>query len=273
MGTELPVIGPKVNNNWIPVLYKTSSGMILMGVVFDEYVELKTVTQPVTATQAAPTTPRPASPMPSASPSPGMMQPQQQQWRVNSPEGLNLRAAPSLDARVVTVIPHNTRLTLSGHSPDGKWASATYNGQLGWVDTTYLVLVDERTEQPAAGRFVWPVSGRSITTYFSGGHPGIDVDQFPNGGNPVVAIAAGKVTFVGGNACCSYGLYVKVEHKDGAESLYAHLQTFDVREGQEVTQGQTLGKSGNTGYSTGPHLHFELRINGSAVDPLAHLPR
>ena len=57
-----------------------------------------------------------------------------------------------------------------------------------------------------------------------------------------------------------------------APTLYAHLQSFDVREGQEVTQEQPLGRSAYTGYSPGPHLHLELRINGAAVDLLAALP-
>ena len=195
------------------------------------------------------------------------------QWQVNSPEGLNLRAAPSRDARMLTVIPHSTRLTLTSRSADGAWAATVYQGQSGWVDTSYLVAEAEQVELPASGRFIWPVRGRSITTSFSSAHPGIDVDQYPSGGQPVVASAAGTVTFVGGNACCSYGLYVMVEHPGGVASLYAHLQSFAVREGQAVMQGQTLGTSGNTGYSTGAHLHFELRIGGVPVDPLAHLPR
>ena len=120
-------------------------------------------------------------------------------------------------------------------------------------------------------KYIWPVSGRSITTYFSPGHPGVDVDQYPAGGNPVVAVAAGRVIFAGGNQCCSYGLYVKVEHKEGVVTLYAHLDSMSVREGQEVTQGQVLGKSGNTGFSTGAHLHFEMHFSGGAVDPLGYL--
>jgi murein DD-endopeptidase MepM/ murein hydrolase activator NlpD len=88
----------------------------------------------------------------------------------------------------------------------------------------------------------------------------------------VVATAAGKVTFAGGNQCCSYGLYVTVQHRDGSSSLYAHLSALSVSEGQEIAQGQTLGASGNTGRSTGAHLHFELDLNGSPVDPLMYLP-
>jgi murein DD-endopeptidase MepM/ murein hydrolase activator NlpD len=107
---------------------------------------------------------------------------------------------------------------------------------------------------------------------YSASHPGIDIDEYPNGDNPVLAIAAGTVTFAGGNACCSYGLYVIVKHADGYTSLYSHLSSIGVSEGQEVKQGASLGKSGNTGFSTGVHVHLEIRKDGVAIDPLTLLP-
>jgi len=88
----------------------------------------------------------------------------------------------------------------------------------------------------------------------------------------VLSTSAGTVTFAGGNACCSYGLYVIVKHSDGYTSLYAHLGSVSVSEGQEVKQGTVLGKSGNTGLSTGPHVHLEIRKDGVAIDPLTLLP-
>lgn len=283
-GAELPVLGPKLAVNWIPVSYQGK-----MGFVFDEYVEVKTVLAPALTPPSAPLPLPGAIPLvlattaaPSPSPSPSASPAMQTQLKVNSSDGLNQRAAPSMEARVLGVIPHQTRVTVTSRTPDGKWSAVTYAGQAGWVDSQYLVPADAAVESrpdtscagaPAGSRFIWPVCGRSITTYFGPSHLGIDIDQFPAGGNPVVAIAPGKVVFAGGNPCCSYGLYVKVEHKDGIVSLYAHLQSFEVREGQEVTQGQSLGKSGNTGFSTGAHLHFELHMNGSPVDPLGQLPR
>lgn len=203
-------------------------------------------------------------------------------FRVNSPEGLNLRAGPGADQRVLTVIPHNTRLPVGTRSPDGRWVQVTFASQNGWVDSQYLVPAgaEERPSPPpnpgaeaGTAKFIWPVANRSVTTRFGPSHPGIDVDEFPSGGNPVVATAAGKVVFAGGNPCCSYGLNVRVEHPGGAMSLYAHLATVEVREGQEVAQGQRLGLSGNTGFSTGAHLHFELHIGGSPVDPMGQLPQ
>lgn len=200
--------------------------------------------------------------------------------RVNTADGVNLRSGPAMDQRVLAVIPINTRLSVTFRSADGRWGQVAYNGLSGWVDLQFLASLDAASPAPApapsdtpSGRYVWPVAGRSITTPYSAAHLGIDIDQYPVGGNPVVAIAAGRVSFVGGNPCCSYGLYVKVQHADGNESWYAHLQSFSVTEGQQVSQGQTLGLSGNTGNSTGAHLHFEIHVGGAPVDPLGLLPR
>jgi murein DD-endopeptidase MepM/ murein hydrolase activator NlpD len=118
--------------------------------------------------------------------------------------------------------------------------------------------------------FIWPAQGW-ISSYFGRSHPlGIDIAF---GGNPpIVAAKAGTVTFAGGNACCSYGLYVIVDHGGGVTTLYGHFSSIAVSRGQWVAQGQTLGRGGRTGYATGPHLHFEVRVNGGVRNPLAYLP-
>lgn len=120
--------------------------------------------------------------------------------------------------------------------------------------------------------FIWPVSG-PISSYFTPGHPlGIDIDLYSNEGIPIGASKAGTVSFAGGNACCSYGYYVVVDHGDGFQTLYAHLSGIAVSQGQYVESGQLLGYGGSTGYSTGTHLHYEVHYGGSIVDPLAYLP-
>jgi len=80
------------------------------------------------------------------------------------------------------------------------------------------------------------------------------------------------VTFAGGNTCCSYGLYVIVDHGNGYTTLYAHLSSISVTQGQRVLLGQLLGLGGRTGYATGNHLHFEVRYNDTILDPLKALP-
>jgi len=120
--------------------------------------------------------------------------------------------------------------------------------------------------------FIWPVSG-PISSYYGPNHPlGIDIDLFNGRGSAIAAAAGGVVTFAGGNSCCSYGLYVVVDHGNGMQTLYAHLSKIGVSVGQVVGQGQYLGNSGTTGYSTGEHLHFEVHVGGRIVNPLGYLP-
>jgi murein DD-endopeptidase MepM/ murein hydrolase activator NlpD len=88
----------------------------------------------------------------------------------------------------------------------------------------------------------------------------------------VHAVEDGVVSFAGGDRCCSYGLYVIVDHGNGLKSLYAHFSRIDVAQGQRVERGQPLGQAGNTGYSFGVHLHFEVHLNGKRVNPMNYLP-
>ena len=100
-------------------------------------------------------------------------------------------------------------------------------------------------------------------------HKGVDFKV--SIGTPVYAPADGKVKFAG--FMRGGGYVVILDHKGGYSTVYMHLSKFDVKKGQEVAMGQVIAKSGNTGYSTGPHLHYELHVNGRPVDPLkADLP-
>ena len=129
------------------------------------------------------------------------------------------------------------------------------------------------TDRPSSSSgFIWPVTG-PISSYFSSGHPlGIDIDQFRSPGAPVYAAASGTVTFAGGTSCCSYGLYIVINHGNGLETAYAHLGSFEVSQGEYVEQGRVIGYVGLTGYTTGYHLHFEVHLNGQIVNPLNYLP-
>jgi hypothetical protein len=128
---------------------------------------------------------------------------------------------------------------------------------------TSLLLEDQRR------RLVWPALG-PVTSDFGSGHPlGIDIGQSTG---PVVAATDGVVVFAGGNSCCSYGLYVVVESPEGITTVYAHLGSIDVSQGQRVRQEQPLGMVGCTGYCFGTHLHFEVIEDGIRRDPLSYLP-
>lgn len=127
--------------------------------------------------------------------------------------------------------------------------------------------------RPRSGSgLIWPVYG-PISSYYGPSHPlGIDIDGYKLAGAPIGASTSGTVQFAGGNTCCSYGLYVVLMSPGGIQTLYAHLSSINVYAGQYVSQGETLGIIGSTGYSTGRHLHFEVIDNGVRVNPLNYLP-
>lgn len=122
--------------------------------------------------------------------------------------------------------------------------------------------------------YIWPAKGTFTSGYgwrWGRMHKGIDIAA-PIG-TPIVAAASGEVISAGWNSG-GYGNLVKVRHPDGSVTFYAHNNRIYVRRGQRVRQGQQIAEMGSTGYSTGPHLHFEIRTNRNvAVNPIAHLPR
>jgi len=132
------------------------------------------------------------------------------------------------------------------------------------------------TKAPA-GYYIRPVPGRITSPYGprkGGFHYGVDLGGI-NGVTPVVAAADGVVSkvltgCVSGRSSCGgrYGNYVVIEHPNGTSTMYAHLYSVSVSVGQSVSQGEKIGVLGNTGRSTGPHLHFEVRnANGSTMRP------
>ena len=135
------------------------------------------------------------------------------------------------------------------------------------------------------GKYVWPCPGyytlsslfrENRTSYF---HGGIDIAGGGIMGSPVLAAEAGTVVGVftgcphnwGKEKCCacgSYGNYVWLDHGNGKETIYGHLTSAGVQPGDTVKKGQVIGLVGSTGNSTGPHLHFECRMNGDKYDPM-----
>lgn len=128
---------------------------------------------------------------------------------------------------------------------------------------------------------IWPVQGGvgHISMYFgqnenpfSAGqwylHTGIDISTFRQG-DPVVAAADGKVIGLGYDA--GLGNSITIQHSHGFITRYAHLRAYRVSKGQQVSQGQVIGTIGNTGKSTGPHLHYEVHLGTSIIDPLRFL--
>jgi len=125
-------------------------------------------------------------------------------------------------------------------------------------------------------RFVWPVRGSISSPYGYRANPFTGLRTFHAAIDIVVSVGTrikstsdGQVADTGYNSV--FGNYVILKHASGYQSLYAHLSSISVREGSSVVQGATIGLSGNTGQSTGPHLHFSLFKNGQALDPAKYL--
>jgi murein DD-endopeptidase MepM/ murein hydrolase activator NlpD len=118
---------------------------------------------------------------------------------------------------------------------------------------------------------LWPLEiegyvtrGSADSSAYSGPHPGLDI-AVPIG-TPIRAAGGGKIVEVGNDA--KYGRFVRIEHRDGFETLYAHASEILVKKGEKVSSGRRIALSGNSGQSTAPHLHFEVRQGGAAVDPM-----
>ncbi len=129
------------------------------------------------------------------------------------------------------------------------------------------------------GIFTWPVVGRKIITTYHGeytsdggkydAHNGLDIAGNAIG-TSVCAADGGLVTFAGDNG--NYGLTVIIRHEDGIVTVYSHIRALRVTAGQKVYKGQQIAEVGMTGVTTGPHVHFEVQINETSVNPLDYLP-
>jgi len=170
----------------------------------------------------------------------------------------------------------------------------TYRVEIGrWSDDAVEVFDDGITPPPpppTSGTFEvthWPAPGKTNITQWYGanpeyygqwgldGHEGIDI-AMPKG-SPIVAIADGVVSRTvderkpkrdGGH---NYGIHVRIKHAEGYESIYAHLDSRRVNEGDSVTGGQQIGSADSTGNSTGHHLHISIKRNGAFIDPTSML--
>ncbi|HEY5659485.1 MAG TPA: peptidoglycan DD-metalloendopeptidase family protein [Gaiellaceae bacterium] len=123
---------------------------------------------------------------------------------------------------------------------------------------------------PSASGLIWPVSGPVVSPFgYRWGrlHAGIDIAVAY--GTPIHAAAAGTVVLAGW--VDGYGNYTCIDHGGGMATCYAHQSSYAVSQGASVAQGQVIGYVGCTGHCFGPHLHFEVRINGTPVDPLGYL--
>ena len=127
-------------------------------------------------------------------------------------------------------------------------------------------------EGKLAPEFIWPVRGVTVSGYGPRNgsfHDGIDISA-PEG-TPIRAVQQGEVIY--SDQLRGYGNLIIIRHGDGLVSVYSHNRKNLVREGQKVAKGEVIGEVGSTGRVSGPHLHFEVRRNNKARDPLHYLPR
>jgi len=166
-------------------------------------------------------------------------------------------------------------LAANGFAKDPRRAIFAYNHAWWYVDEV-LALAEEYSQQMVPvedGAWPLPAQYTRITDPCgsprgeSGFHHGVDVDCPV--GTPVYAVLPGRVVFTGWEGI--YGYCVIIGSGSSTETLYAHLSQINVRAGQRVEQNQQIALSGSTGRSTGPHLHFEVRVNGRTCDPMQWL--
>lgn len=139
-----------------------------------------------------------------------------------------------------------------------------------------VVLLGTKKSTASTGSYRWPLSSVTVTSSYGsrylngkyGFHLGVDLRA--SSGTSIYAADGGKVSFAGWNG--SYGYLIKITHDNGDQTYYAHLSKISVSVGNRVYKGQIIAKSGATGNVTGPHLHFEIRKNGSTVNPVNYLP-
>lgn len=196
--------------------------------------------------------------------------------------GLRLRAGPSTDAEILTNMPWGKEVQVL---KEGEWDQLRVDGQIGYASSQFL-----STENPAAGAApsgafsfaIWPTNSKRVNQHFgedperykeiSGGflpaHEGIDLGA--PFGTPYYCVAPGTVVRVSDRGhdgkASAYGWHVVVDHGNGYSTLYAHAgPDIAVSVGQQVAPGQILAHSGNTGESSGPHLHLTLKKEGFTI--------
>ncbi|MCD4704563.1 M23 family metallopeptidase [bacterium] len=125
------------------------------------------------------------------------------------------------------------------------------------------------TRAPSSGtKLLWPTSAKKITQYYWWRHAGLDIAA--KSGTPIYAAESGTVETAGWSNG-GYGYYIIINHGNGIKTLYAHSNKLYVRKGEKVSRVQSIMSMGSTGWSTGPHLHFEVRANGYKKNPLSYI--
>jgi murein DD-endopeptidase MepM/ murein hydrolase activator NlpD len=173
----------------------------------------------------------------------------------------NIGGSLKIGAKII--IPGGTKLTTSIATN-----KRSNNGNTGLSIIRDLVKSPNESSAPTSGaKMAWPTVGHRITQYYSWRHTGLDIAN--KVGTPLYAVEAGTVEFAGWSN--GYGYNVVINHGGGKKTRSAHASKLFVKVGDEVERGENIAAMGSTGWSTGPHIHFEVIINGKKYNPLNYI--
>lgn len=159
------------------------------------------------------------------------------------------------------VIPGGKKISVEPAAP--KFAPKSYTGITAIKD-----LISPNDAKPVSGnKMNWPTQGYRITQYYTWSHHAVDIAN--KTGTPIYAADAGTIQYAGWGT--GYGNEIVIDNGGGKQTRYAHLSRIDVEKGQQVGKGEVIGLMGSTGHSTGPHLHFEIIIDGTKYNPLNYI--
>ncbi len=186
------------------------------------------------------------------------------EYVLNRTPKAKLQSADKLPENVAKLLAEETNVTQLSQQ-----RAKTLNMLKGAADEYNVLLAETPNIWPLHGYISSPFGWRP-SPFGSGWefHKGIDICAYY--GAPIRAAAAGTVEYAGWFG--GYGNFVKIYHRDGIETCYGHMEKVAVKAGEHVKKGQVIGYEGCTGLCTGPHLHYEVRINGVAVNPIKYLP-
>lgn len=206
----------------------------------------------------------------------------QEELEEHAAELTGLKASQELKSAEVTSRSRDREGYLAGVQADKGRLEQSLDQMEKEADALNKVIADlqAKGQKPQAHtlKMVWPVSGGWISSYYGNRyHPILryyrwhsGIDYAADSGKPILAMEDGTVILAGTNG--GYGNCVIIDHGGGVSTLYGHASKILVKKGQDVIKGQTVALVGSTGLSTGPHLHFEVRVKGETQDPLTWLP-
>jgi len=174
----------------------------------------------------------------------------------------SIRSANSLVIGQTIIIPGGKQIP-AGSTTVAKVISNKANNVVAVIEK----LVNPRKAPDSGSAMLWPTEGHRITQYFSWRHTGLDIAN--KVGTPLYAAADGKVEFSGWSN--GYGNNIVINHGGGKKTRYAHASKLFVKVGDTVERGEQIAAMGSTGNSTGPHIHFEVMINGTKYNPLSYI--